>query len=63
MSIEKYLFWDMIRSMANNVDNVTEYKEKKWIENICFKENLNDGIKIFDNLLENRSRLNCTTKK
>lgn len=57
MSIEKYMFWSMIQGVAKNLDNTTEYKEKKWIENYAFKEKLNSDIKIIDNLLENRSRL------
>lgn len=54
MSVEKYMFWDMIRGVANKLDNLTEYNENIWVKNMDFKENLKENIKIFDNLLENK---------
>lgn len=52
MSIDKYLFWYMIQGVTKKLDDLTEYKENNWLENLSFKENLKEGIKIFDNLLE-----------
>lgn len=51
MSIDKYLFWDMIQGIVKNLDNVTEYKEDNWVKNLCFKEDLNDDIKLINNAL------------
>lgn len=57
MSVDKYLFWNMIQGVANKLDDLTEYKESNWLKNLCFKENLDDDIKIFENLLENKTKL------
>jgi len=52
MSIDKYAFWYMIQGVVNKFDDLTEYKENKWFKNLSFEENLKEGIKFFDNLLE-----------
>ena len=62
MTVEKYIFWSNIQYIADNLDDIFEHRDDKWLENLCFKENLNDNIQIIDNLLENRSKLKWQMK-
>lgn len=57
MSIDKYLFWSNIQNVVNKLDDLTEYRESKWIENFSFKENLESNIKFIINLLEEKIKL------
>lgn len=57
MTVDQYIFWSEIGYIANNLDDLSEYREGKWIENFSFKENLKYDIQIIDNLLENTTKL------
>ena len=52
MMIKKYLLWGMIQSVVDNLDNIDSYREKKCLENIVFKQDLDFNIKFVDKLLE-----------
>ena len=51
MTVDKYIFWCNIQHIANNLDDLTEYRGEKWIENFSFKENLDFDIKLINNAL------------
>jgi len=63
MTIDEYLFWSQVNCIANNLDNLTEYRENEWIKNFSFKEKLNVNLKIINNLLENKCELKIKLKK
>lgn len=51
MTVDKYIFWSNIQNVVSKLDDLAKYKECNWFRNLSFKEDLNDDIKIFDNLL------------
>lgn len=57
MTVDKYLFWSNIGLVVNNLDNLSIYREGKWVENLSFKENLDINIKTCDFLLENENKI------
>ncbi len=60
--IDQYIFWNEIGYIANNLDDLSEYRENKWLENFLFKKedfknNIQLNIQNLDNLLENITKL------
>lgn len=47
----------MIEKVVNKLNDLTEHREVNWAKNFAFKENLDNDIKIFDGLLENKPKL------
>jgi hypothetical protein len=50
--INYYEFLHEIQEIVNNLDNIDSYKERKCLENIVFKQDLDFNLKFVNKLLE-----------
>ena len=54
---DEYMFWYNVNYIANNLDKITTIREDNWLENLSFKKDLNNGLKVINNLIEITTKL------